>query len=54
VALVVSGEGITFFGELYWCSFILVFFDNQDCQWPTWTPHLHTRTIYNIWHWHQI
>jgi len=25
--------------------------DNPEGQWPMWATHLHTRAMFNIWHW---
>jgi len=29
-------------------------FDNPEGQWPMWATYLHTRAMFNIWHWQKI
>jgi len=33
------------------CKFSKFIFDNPEGQWPMWAIYLHTRAMFNIWHW---
>jgi len=28
-----------------------IIFENPEGQWPMWATYLHTRAMFNIWHW---
>ena len=32
-------------------KFKFIFFENPEGQWPMWATYLHTRAMFNIWHW---